>query len=142
MNVLIDTNIVLDDILNRGSNALLARKISAMSADGLINSHITASSVTDIFYIVSKSLDKGTAKKIIRNLLISYSVVSVGGQDCLHALNLPMDDFEDALMAACASKANLDYIVTSDKLFINEAALSVPAISPTNFLIEFEGMQK
>ena len=82
MNVLIDTNIILDDILNRGSNALLARKISSMSTDGLINSFITASSVTDIFYIVSKSLDKGTAKKVIRNLLISYNVVSVSGQDC------------------------------------------------------------
>ena len=142
MKVLIDTNIILDDILNRGNNALLARKISSMSADGLINCYVTASSVTDIFYIVSKGLDKGTAKKVIRNLLISYNVVSVSGQDCLDALELPMDDYEDALTAACAGKADLDYIVTSDKQFLKESALSVPPISPTDFLAEIEGKQK
>ena len=142
MNVLIDTNIVLDDILNRGSNALLARKISSMSADGLISSYITASSVTDIFCIVSKSLNKAAAKKVIRSLLISYNVVSVSGQDCLDALELPMDGYGDALTAACAGKADLDHIVTSGKLFLKEAALSVPPISPTDFLVEFAGMQK
>ena len=141
MNVLIDTNIILDDILNRGNNALLARKINSMSADGLINSYITANSVTDIFYIVSESLDKGTAKKVIRNLLISYNVVSVSGQDCLDALNLEMDDYEDALTATCAGKANLNYIVTSDKLLLKETALSVLPISPTDFIVELAGIQ-
>ena len=142
MNILIDTNIILDDILNRGDNAVLARKISSLSVDGLINSYITASSVTDIFYIVSKSLDKSTAKMIIRNLLICFNVVSVSGQDCLDALDLPMDDYEDALTVVCASKANLDYIVTGDNLFLKETALNVPPINPTDFLVEFEGIQK
>ena len=134
MNILIDTNVILDDILNRGSNAETARKISRLATDDLVKCYITANSLTDIFYVVSKSLNEIAARKTIRNLLLSFDVVSVDGKDCRLAIDLPMRDFEDALVVVCAEKAGLDYIVTNDKGFLSHTNLSVPAISPTHFL--------
>lgn len=136
MNVLIDTNVILDDILNRAPNAESARKISRLVTDELVNGYLTANSLTDIFYIVSKSRDEAIARKTIKNLLLAFTVVSVDGEDCQKAIDLPMRDFEDALVAVCAEKANLDYIVTTDKDFLNGTYLSVPAISSANFLFK------
>lgn len=138
MNVMIDTNVLLDDILDRVPNAETARKISRLMTDGAINGYLTANCLTDIFYIVSKNRNEATARKVIKNLLLSFSVVSVTGEDCSQAVDFPMDDFEDALVVVCAEKMVLSYIVTNDKVFLNSADLSVPAVSPAVFLLKFE----
>jgi predicted nucleic acid-binding protein len=72
-------------------------------------------------------------------LLLNFKVVSVDGDDCQRAIDFPMEDFEDALVIVCAEKANLNYIVTNDKGFLSETDLCVPAISPDDFLLKFEG---
>lgn len=134
---MIDTNVVLDDILERVPNAEAARNVTRLATDGLVNGYITANSLTDIFYIVSKHRDEGIARKVIKNLLLSFSVVSITGDDCTQALDFPLRDFEDALVVVCAEKAGLIYIVTNDKVFLSSTELTVPAISPTDFLLLF-----
>jgi len=134
---MIDTNVIIDDILNRAPNAVVARKISQLVEDGIINGYITANSITDIFYIVAKIKGNEITRTIIRNLLGTFMIVSVDGQDCLQALDLPLNDFEDALVIICAQKTSLDYIITNDKGFLSETAISVPSISPDDFLLKF-----
>ena len=138
MNVMIDTNIILDDVLNRAPNAFAARRISQLIVDKRINGYITANSITDIFYIVSKNMGEIAARKTIKNLLMVFGVISVNGQDCKYALDLPMTDFEDALVVVCSEKASLDYIVTNDKCFLNAGDLNVLPISPVVFISKFE----
>ena len=138
MNVMIDTNVVLDDILTRFPNAENARKISQLVTDEEVNGYLTANCLTDIFYIISKIRDEPIARKTIKNLLLSYNVVSVDGQDCQKALDLPMRDFEDALAVACAEREGLDYIVTNDRSFLSQTGLKVSTISPADFLMRFE----
>ncbi|MDR1536799.1 MAG: PIN domain-containing protein [Clostridiales bacterium] len=55
---MIDTNVVLDDILNRVPNAESARKVSQLVTDGVINGYLTANCLTDIFFLVSKHRDE------------------------------------------------------------------------------------
>ena len=138
MNILIDTNVILDDILDRATNAETARRISSLVTDDLVNGYLTATCITDIFYIVAKNRNDSIARKIIWNLLLSFAIVSVDGQDCQKAINLPMGDFEDALVMVCAEKAALDFIVTNDKGFLSGKGLSVPIISPANFLLKHD----
>jgi len=136
MNVLIDTNIILDDILDRAPNAGAAKRISRLVTDELIDGYLTANTFTDIFYIVSKNKSEAAARKTIKNLLLIFTVVSVGGEDCQKAIDLPMGDFEDALVVVCAEKANLDYIVTNDQGLLAGTGLSVPTIKPADFLMK------
>ena len=49
MNVMIDTNIVLDDILDRFPNSENARKISRLVTDEQIVGYLTANCITDFF---------------------------------------------------------------------------------------------
>jgi hypothetical protein len=57
------------------------------------------------------------ARKTIWNLLLSFSVVSLDGQNCQKAIDLPMGDFEDALLVVYAEKAALNYIITTTRAF-------------------------
>ena len=138
MNAMIDTNVVLDDILDRSPNAENAREIIRLVTDDYVNGFLTANCITDIFYIISKNRDDTIARKTIRNLLLSFDVVSVDGQDCRKAIDAPMRDFEDALAVVCAEKEGLEYIVTNDKSLLSHTDLFVSIISPADFIKQFE----
>ncbi|AEE14488.1 PilT protein domain protein [Thermodesulfobium narugense DSM 14796] len=56
MNVLIDTNVILDVMLSRSPFAEDAQKIFIMAAEGKIKAHITASFLTDIYYLLHRYL--------------------------------------------------------------------------------------
>ena len=68
MKVLIDTNIALDILLNRPdySDAAL---IFSFARQSIIECYISASAITDIFYISRKDLGKKPAKEALKTLL-------------------------------------------------------------------------
>ena len=141
MNVLIDTNVYLDDTLNRMPNAISAGKVCDLIDDNKIRGYISANSVTDIYYFAEKKRGNGIARELIRELLHNYSVISVDGETCLSAIDKLIDDFEDALVVVCAESANLDYIITNDKAFL-DLDLPVPSIDPAGFLIAYASGRK
>ena len=49
-----------------------------------------------------------------------------------HALGLNWTDFEDAIQAACAEKAEMDYLVTRDKTGFKKSA--VKPVTPSELL--------
>ncbi|MCL2678076.1 MAG: PIN domain-containing protein [Clostridiales bacterium] len=133
MMILLDTNIIMDALQERQPFDAAAKDILWRAQNGEIKCCFTANAATDIFYLYSKARDLKSAKNALSYLLANYAVVSVAHEDCVNALSLPMDDFEDALVVACAKRAGVDYIVTRDeKLLLEET--SVPLITPDNLL--------
>jgi hypothetical protein len=45
-----------------------------------------------------------------------------------------MKDFEDAVLAVCAVRADADYIATRDEGLIREAGCPIPAAHPSKIL--------
>jgi predicted nucleic acid-binding protein len=133
MKVLLDTNILMDALQERQPFDVDAKDILKRGQDKKLICLFTANAATDIFYIYSKAHDVKTARSALRFLLTNYDVVSVTQEDCLNALKLPLNDFEDALAAVCAQKVEADYIVTRDEKFLSEK-LSVKVISPKELL--------
>ncbi len=115
MKVLVDTNVVLDLLMDRRPFSASAQKIFKAAELGKIELHIPSSSVTDIFYIVKKHTGREKAKEILLQLLEIVRVIEVTGKDIRRAMNLDIEDFEDALQAWCAKKRNLKYIITRNK---------------------------
>jgi len=52
--------------------------------------------------------------------------------DCRKALDFPLDDYEDALLAVCGNRTEVDYIVTRDEEFLRQA--KIPVIAPADFV--------
>ena len=126
MTVLLDTNIIMDALQERQPFDIQAKEILKRGQDGELTCLFTANAATDIFYLYSRARDVKSAKVALEFLLEHYGVISITHEDCLNALTIPIDDFEDALAVACAQKANVDYIVTrDDKLLACDLAVKV-----------------
>ena len=138
MRILVDTNVILDAILSRQPNAESAKNIITLFNNHKMKGYITANSIADIFYLAQKVLDKVKAKEILRSLLRIFLIISVDSIDCHKALDLPLEDFEDALVLICADKIKLDYVLTNDKGFLKISNPLVPVISPEDLLVKFK----
>jgi len=133
MNALIDTNVVLDAMLSRSPFAEAAQKLFIMAAEEKINAYVTASSITDIYYLLHKHLhDNERCRQVIFKIIKIFSILDVTGSDCKKALELPMSDYEDALLAACARRGKMECIVTRN--VEDFGGSPVRAVLPDDFL--------
>jgi len=130
MKIVVDANIILD-FLKESSDA---RKLFSLICEDKAEAYATAGSIADIYYITTKKLGENSSREIIKKLLKIIGIISISGDDCADALNLPISDLEDALVVACASKENIDYIVTDDNDFLHSTAAGINVISLSNFL--------
>ena len=117
MIIVFDSNVVLDALLEREP----FYKDSAQVLTTCVGEHVgylTANSLTDIFYVISKFIGVVKAKQAVRKLIELFEIISINEADCINALELPMDDFEDALLVSCAEKVGADCIISRDIQFI------------------------
>jgi len=115
MRVLLDTNVVLDVLLAREPWRADAAAVWQASDDGHIVGYLTASTMTDIFYLARRLAGLDVAQTSVRVYLEAFEICAVDRQALEQAAALPGSDFEDNLQIACATTAGLDAIVTRDK---------------------------
>ena len=137
MKLLIDTNVIIDILERREPFFTNSYKVIQLSLEGKLEAVMSAGAVTDVYYIISRSLrDKNKAREKIIGLTTLISICDTFAVDINNALPLNMPDFEDAVVAAIAKREKTNYIVTRNEAdFINSP---VPAISPTEFLAMLE----
>lgn len=132
MNVLVDTNVWLDIFLARQPFvSTSARAVSLLDTPehGIFTG---APTVTTIFYLVDRSLDRSTARDKIRTLLDRCRVAAVDGDVLRSALEDDFDDYEDAVLHSSAHAAHLDAILTRDTSDFERASL--PVYTPEEFV--------
>ena len=132
MKVLIDTNVVLDLLLEREPFVESATALFEQIERGSLEGYITATTITNIFYIIRKSEGCEVALVAINRLLIGLRFCAVDRQTIETALSLCLKDFEDGIQLACATLNQLDGIVTRDgKDFIDS---NLPIYLPIELL--------
>lgn len=138
MIVVFDTNIILDAVMDRPDSEVAQKLIRAV-VDDRITGVVTANSITDIHYLVKKYAGEDRARTAVYHVLCVFDTVSVDGDVCMAALNLPMGDYEDAVLAACAVRANATCVVTRDTGFLEDEGSPVQVLTPAEVLktIEF-----
>lgn len=136
MRIIVDTNVVLDVLMNRAEFFQPSYDVLKLSAFGDVEGYVTASSVTDIYYMVYKNCkDRVKSLEAIRQLLQLVKIADVTQSDIAFALETGMVDYEDAVQSTVAKRQKVDYIVTrNDQDFIKS---EVPALTPQDFLEKF-----
>lgn len=132
MKILIDTNVVLDLLLEREPFVENAIALFEQIEQGKLVGYIAATTITNIFYIIRKSEGREIALAAINRLLIGLQFCAVDRQTIETALSLGLKDFEDSIQLACATLNQLDAIVTRDRQDFIESI--IPIYSPTEFL--------
>jgi predicted nucleic acid-binding protein len=123
--VFVDTNVVLDVLLQNEALWQGSRRILRLAEYKYIRACVSASSMTDIFYVVAKNLSRPNARSAIEKLLQIFEIVSVGKEDLKGALSLPIPDFEDALQAWCAKKIKAEVLITRDVGGFTDAGIKI-----------------
>jgi len=132
MKIMIDTNVILDCMLDRKPFSYDAEAVLEQCARGEHEGCILASTITDIFYIAGKSISELHHIYLLMNdLLEDMLLIGVNNGDVMDALDRKEQDFEDCLLSICAEKAGCDYIITRNIKDFNNSM--VPAITPQEF---------
>lgn len=133
MDVLIDTNLILDVVQDRQPHSAPAKEILSRCIKKEINGFVTAHSLCDIFYILRKDLSTELRLSLISNLCKYLSVLSETQEDFETLSSNPdTKDLEDALQIRCAERNSLDLILTRN--IKDFSASQVPAQTPQDFL--------
>jgi predicted nucleic acid-binding protein len=133
MKVLIDTNIVLDVLLNRQPYCQDAAKIIVLSEKEIIESYVSASAITDIFYITQKEYkNKQITIDLLKKTLEVISVATITGNNIYQALDLEWNDFEDSVQYIVGESISADYIITRNVDDFDSSTIKI--VTPEQFL--------
>lgn len=130
--VLLDTNVILDLLLERPDFVKEARQICDRVEAGTCHAMLCATTLTTIDYLAHKQLGRAGARAAVTALLDLYDIAAVTRATLTTALISEMPDFEDAVLAHAAHQAGAQAIITRN---LRDFAKSpVRAYTPTQFL--------
>ena len=112
VKTLIDTNVVLDVALERQSYLILSEQVLLSVEQGRLEGYISASTFTDLYYIIRKERGRTWALQFLTQLLTFCKIAVVDQHVIANALISPLTDFEDAVQYEAAIATQLDAIVT------------------------------
>ncbi len=134
MKIFFDTNVLLDALVEGRTGGEEARQLILAVAQDQAEGFLGANCIADIYCAARKFLGDSRTHEAIYDLMAIFKVMSVGEDDCLSALETPMGDFDDALLAVCALRAGADYIVTRDERFLSASGCPVKIAAPATML--------
>jgi len=130
--VLLDTNVILDLLLERPDFVHEAQQICGREEAGTCHALLCATTVTTVDYLAQKQLGLAGARAAVAALLGLYDIAAVTRATLSSALDSEMPDFEDAVLAHAAYQAGARFIITRN---LRDFAKSpVRAYTPTQFL--------
>jgi predicted nucleic acid-binding protein len=112
IKVLLDTNVVLDLLLERQPWLQEARPMWDAYNAGTIIACVNAATITDIFYVCRKLVGVRQARHAVTRCVQSFHLLPVTEAIVTKALTLAGPDFEDDVQIACAWAAGMNAIVT------------------------------
>jgi predicted nucleic acid-binding protein len=115
VRVLIDTNIVLDFLLQREPFSQDAESLFQVIEAGQVIGYVTATTLTDIFYISRKhTRNVEQARQAVSETLIAMVICPIDRAVLESAFHSGLVDFEDAVQIFGAVAQGLDGILTRD----------------------------
>lgn len=126
MKLLIDTNVVLDVLLRREPFSKTAAEVLNLTQRDDVREYVSASAITDIYYIANKQMkDRDAVRDLLKRLLMIVSVAAVSEWEIQNALNLAWGDFEDSVQYSVALLNEMDGIVTRNPSDYQEANMRI-----------------
>ena len=134
--VFLDTNVLLDFLLDREPFHLDIAEIIELSINESFKLCVSSITVTDICYIIGRSEGIKAANKKTKKILQLVTVENVGESTVHKSSNSKFKDFEDGVQNYCAIEAKHEIIVTRNVKDFKESELSI--MTPKEFLIKLK----
>lgn len=125
MKVLIDTNVILDVLLNRAPFVEQSANIVSSVETKAIEGYLCATTITTLDYLISKAKDRQQAKTEIKKLLHLFGISDVNSRVLALAADSAFSDFEDAVLYYSGECTGVDCLVTRNVKDFKHATLPV-----------------
>jgi len=110
--VFVDTDIIYDLLAKRDPYYQPAAKLFTTADEGKIKIFISALSIANIHYLLSKQLSSQKAKLALRKLRLVVHILPLNDKIIDLALNSEFSDFEDAIQYFCALENDIEILLT------------------------------
>ena len=138
IRAIIDTNIILDIALRRQPHFDHSLKIFDAIDERLLEGYITASSITDIYYIASKQKGKSQARTFILDLIEILETIGIDKDIVITALESDLPDFEDAIQVFSAKANLIDLIITRNTKDFTRS--EIRSMEPEEFIKQLKNL--
>src|SRR5690554_3592948 len=112
LKVLLDTNVLLDYLIDERPNNTEASEIIKLIAGDMLVGYICPISLLNIYYILRSQRTEEERKEIIESFLNILGIVELDTDILKLGLHTSIVDYEDGVQYVCAKKINADYIIT------------------------------
>jgi len=125
LKVLLDTNIVLDLLMDRMPFSEYAVVLFSKVEQGTIIGYLCGSTITTVYYLVAKTVGATRAQEEIRKLLRLFEVAPVNRHVLESALAADFNDFEDAVIHEAACHVGAEALVTRNQKDFRKSRIPV-----------------
>ena len=126
MRVLLDTNIIVDVALERQPFYTSSVQVLTFAYRGTVDAWISASTVSDIYYLVRKAKGHEATLEFLRITTSFCRIATVDQTVISNALTSSFRDFEDAVQYETAIANQLAAIVTRNPQDFSDNTLTNP----------------
>lgn len=134
-NLFIDTDIILDVILNREKHYADSAGIFQCFENHTAKLYTSSSVIINAQYVGQKQISKEKCKAAIKYLLEYFEILEPTKFTITEAYNSDFLDMEDAIQYFMAKKSGLiDYIITRNVKDYKKENNGIPILTPTQFL--------
>lgn len=115
MKILLDTNVVLDVLMDRMPFADAATELFSKVEDGTVIGCLCGTTITTVYYLAAKLVGAPRAQEELKKLLSIFEVAPVNRHVLESALGAGFGDFEDAVIHEAACHVGVEAIVTRNQ---------------------------
>jgi predicted nucleic acid-binding protein len=131
--VFLDTNILLDYLIEERKENAQAKEIIRMIANDKLEGYICPISLLNIYYVLRTQRTEEQRMCIIENFLHIFTVSDMDSEILHLGLFTQIKDYEDSVQYICAEKSGVDLIVTGDQHF-KSYNLDLPRLTSAELL--------
>ena len=139
MKLFLDSNVVIDGLVDRSDSHDAARLLIALGQLGVFSLWVSPTQWTDVFYILTEGEKPSPlieVKAKLEELRKAIRVSTIGEAEIDKALTSAWDDFEDAVVYQAARTTQAAALITSNK--DDFAQSDIPIYSPQEFFMWLE----
>jgi predicted nucleic acid-binding protein len=123
--VFVDTDIIYDLLAKRDPFYFAAARLFTLADEGKIQIFISALSLPNVHYLLSKKKSEEEARQILRKFKVLAHVTPLDEKIIDLALNSEFSDFEDAIQYFSALQNEVEVLLTRNLKDYKKAQISV-----------------
>lgn len=131
---MIDLNIIIDIALAREPFVNDAKEIIRLINQQNLSAYISATTVTDIYYITKRKTSHEQVIQFLENLFTFVKILPVNESIVKKAMKSEIKDFEDAIQVETSKPNGINVIITRNKKDFENSGLKI--FTPEEYIKE------